>query len=470
MFYLKYRPQTFAQLDNEKVRETLGKALLENNFSHAYLFVGSRGTGKTSAARLLAKVVNCTQRKKGEEPCNKCDSCKAIAAGTSLDVIEIDAASNTGVDDIRDLRDKVKLAPTNSRYKVYIIDEVHMLSVSAFNALLKTLEEPPEHVIFVLATTDPHKLPETIVSRCLVYDFGKVSRKEVVQSLSRVAAGEGIKVSEEVLTAVAERAKGSFRDAQKLLEQLSMQSAKLDLECLDSLNLDNSKAITERLLQCLVRGQKKEALALVEDFSQNNSEKITDLIDNMLSRLRDILLFKNGVGEEKDSLEISDEKIDELVKDLIEAETLVKNCPVPQLPLELVVVEFCEAAKPEGSEGSQDLNVKVSDDPDPIEKSDDLKALQSGDQTVGQTGSTGLLDTWSKTLKELKKYNHNLVALLRASRPLETKGDFLTVEVFYKFHKERLEEKKNREILEKVVSGIMGKDLKVKFVLAAKKE
>src|SRR5574340_569092 len=145
MLYNKYRPQKISELDNQKIKETLGKALLANNFGHAYLLIGPRGTGKTTVARLIAKVVNCQNRKKGEEPCNRCASCKAITEGTSLDVIEIDAASNTGVDDIRDLREKVKLAPTSSKYKVYIIDEVHMLSTSAFNALLKTLEEPPTH-------------------------------------------------------------------------------------------------------------------------------------------------------------------------------------------------------------------------------------------------------------------------------------------------------------------------------------
>jgi DNA polymerase-3 subunit gamma/tau len=236
MYYRKYRSQTIAEIDNSEIRETLGKSLLENKFSQAYLLVGTRGSGKTSMARLIAKVVNCTGRKLGEEPCNKCESCVAITDGRSLDVVEIDAASNTGVDDIRDLREKVKLAPVQGKFKIYIIDEVHMLSTSAFNALLKTLEEPPEHVIFVLATTDPQKLPETIVSRCLVYDFKTASKEELVRSLSRVVAGEKIKVDNngdhtffEMQNLIGFKQNDAISDAREADFYQNLNSRKLDI-------------------------------------------------------------------------------------------------------------------------------------------------------------------------------------------------------------------------------------------------
>ena len=341
MFYRKYRPQKVSELDNEKIKEVLGKTLLSGNFSHAYLFIGPRGTGKTSMARLLAKIVNCKNRKRGEEPCNKCDSCRAITAGSSLDVIEIDAASNTGVDDIRDLREKVALAPTSFKYKVYIIDEVHMLSTSAFNALLKTLEEPPAHVIFVLATTQVEKIPETIVSRCLVYNFGKVTPEEIISSLGRVVRGEKLKVAKEVLAVVASQSSGSFRDAQKLLEQLTMQSAKLTLARLDSLNTHKIDDTSWELLKLVASREKTAALKLIEE----NSDKIKDLINSLISQLRDILLFRNGIEVQTEDLEISSEDINELVLKLVEAVSLMPDCPIPQLPLEMVIVEFCDAGR-----------------------------------------------------------------------------------------------------------------------------
>lgn len=452
MYYRKYRPQTIAELDNRQIRETLGKALLGNHFSHAYLFIGPRGTGKTSAARILAKIVNCQKRSKGEEPCNRCTSCVTISKGNSLDVIEIDAASNTGVDDIRDLREKVKLAPTSSPYKVYIIDEVHMLSTSAFNALLKTLEEPPAHVIFVLATTDPQKLPQTIVSRCLVYDFGKVSQEELVGSLGRVVRGEKLSVDKEVLLGLAKIASGSFRDAHKILEQLATQSAKLSLEHLDALKSSKIVDLSMELLHLISDQKKSEALRLIEDFAKDNPTKIRDLIGGAVSILRDVLLFRNGIEVKVEDLNISDEEIFKLVDDLTSAAVLARDCPVPQLPLETVIIEFCK------------VTTDVTDIADATDNSDKMskksvKSVISGMSDV----------TWEKILSAIKPLNHSLLALLHGSRPRSVEGEFLTLEVFYKFHKDRLEEPKNRSVLEKVVSDIMGKDLKVKFILGGEK-
>ncbi|MCB0122259.1 MAG: DNA polymerase III subunit gamma/tau, partial [Caldilineaceae bacterium] len=218
--YRKWRSQTFDQVvGQEHVITTLRNALRDNRVAHAYLFAGPRGTGKTSIARILAKALNCTAPE-GERPCDQCPTCVAITEGRMLDLIEIDAASNNSVDDIRDLRDKVNFRPSEGRFKVYIIDEVHMLSISAFNALLKTLEEPPPHARFMLATTEPHKIPATILSRCQRFDLRRIAVPEIVNHLHYIAKEEGFTAEDEALTAIARGAQGCMRDAISLLDQM----------------------------------------------------------------------------------------------------------------------------------------------------------------------------------------------------------------------------------------------------------
>ena len=219
--YLRYRPQTFEDVVGQKhVAVTLRNALRQDRIGHAYLFTGPRGTGKTSTARILAKAVNCLAEDVDARPDNACPICTAINQGRLMDLIEIDAASNTSVDDVRALIEKVAFAPSEARYKVYVIDEVHMLSTSAFNALLKTLEEPPAHVIFVLATTEPHKIPATILSRCQRFDFHRISTRQISEHLAEIARREGMTVSPEALGIIARSATGSMRDAISLLTEV----------------------------------------------------------------------------------------------------------------------------------------------------------------------------------------------------------------------------------------------------------
>lgn len=445
MFYLKYRPQTIGELDNIRIKETLGKSLLENNWAHAYLLIGTRGSGKTTTARLIAKIVNCTGRKYGEEPCNKCDSCLAVTKGNSFDVIEIDGASNTSVEDIRDLREKVKLAPASGKYKVYIIDEVHMLSTSAFNALLKTLEEPPAHVIFVLATTDPQKLPETITSRCMVYDFSKATSAEIINGLQVIIKKEKIKIDEDALARLSELAKGSHRDAAKLLEQLTVESDSITLAHLDALNRRDITTQVKVILNSVADGEISTALNEIGKFSDDNG-KAKDLQLALINYLRQVLLKRSGVAVEIEEIKIDSAVIQSIINDLIMATIQIKESPIPQLPIELIIIKYT-------SPKTIDIKPETSVIPsDPVVPVDDVSQINV---------------KWPEILVAVKPFNHSIAGLLRGAKPKGIHKDTLVIEVFYKFHKEKLSEVKNREILEGVVSDIMGQPIKIKFELKA---
>jgi DNA polymerase-3 subunit gamma/tau len=221
VFYRKWRPQTLTDVVGQKpVTQTLANALSTGKIAHAYLFCGPRGTGKTSTGRILAKALNCLTNDGKGEPCNSCEMCQAFNEGRALDLVEIDGASNRGIDEIRVLRERINFAPNIARYKVYIIDEVHMLTEPAFNALLKTLEEPPPHAIFILATTEVHKIPLTIMSRCQRFDFRRLSQADMVEKLKDICKHEGINIEAQTLALVAKAATGSLRDAENILEQL----------------------------------------------------------------------------------------------------------------------------------------------------------------------------------------------------------------------------------------------------------
>src|SRR5512143_3760208 len=228
--YRKWRPRAWEEVvSQEHVIQTLRNAVASDRVVHAYLFSGPRGTGKTTAARLLAKAVNCLEEDPAKRPCNECAYCSAVNEGRFMDLIEIDAASNTSVEDVRDLRDKINFSPSQGKYKIYIIDEVHMLSTAAFNALLKTLEEPPPHAIFVLATTEIHKIPATVLSRCQRHEFRRVPVHEIVDNLKKIAAAEKINADDEALTLIARQSAGGMRDAQSLLDQLSSSGERVTL-------------------------------------------------------------------------------------------------------------------------------------------------------------------------------------------------------------------------------------------------
>lgn len=350
VLYRKYRPQLLSELDITEVRNKLIRSLSSSFLAHAYLFSGPKGTGKTSAARIVAKILNCdnNNREKVEnlEPCNKCDSCKAIQEGSLLDVLEIDAASNRGIDEIRDLREKIKLAPVSAKYKVYIIDEVHMLTNEAFNALLKTLEEPPQHAVFVLATTEPERLPDTIQSRCLSIKFQMASDEEIVHSLERVIKGEKMPFSKDMLLFIAQFAEGSFRDATKLLEQSFAEKVKnvRDLEKM----LNKGAIAGEEFLMIIKDKDTAKLLAEIVKMGDQGAD-FRLYVTNILNLLHDLLLSFYQIERpnltKKLTNQFSAGEINDLIKLFSKVYAEMRYSVKPQLPLETAIIDWCEEKK-----------------------------------------------------------------------------------------------------------------------------
>ena len=294
VFYRKYRPQTLEELAGQQaVKQNLTSAITAGKLAHAYLFCGPKGTGKTSTARILAKIINCENPPSPAVPCNKCMHCISITDGSNLDVVEMDAASNRGIEDVRILRENIKLAPTSGRKKVYIIDEVHMLSNDAFNALLKTLEEPPSHVLFVLATTELQKIPQTVLSRVTKLDFKLVSEQDLIEVLRSIAEKEKIKVEDEALLLLAQRSGGGIRDAVKLLDQLSHFGTISRQTVEDNLGVGSMEGMIE-LLTLISQRKLPEALKQLAKLLESGANP-KELNLSLLSLLRQILLMKNGI-------------------------------------------------------------------------------------------------------------------------------------------------------------------------------
>ncbi|WP_332699137.1 DNA polymerase III subunit gamma/tau [Halalkalibacter lacteus] len=292
--YRVWRPQQLQDVvGQEHITKTLQNALLQQKLSHAYLFSGPRGTGKTSAAKIISKAINCEQAPVAE-PCNECSACLGITSGAIVDVIEIDAASNNGVDEIRDIRDKVKFAPSEVRYKVYIIDEVHMLSTGAFNALLKTLEEPPSHVLFILATTEPHKIPLTIISRCQRFDFKRITNQAIVSRMKHILNHDDVMAEEDALFMIARAAEGGMRDALSLLDQaISFSEESLTLEDVLVVTGAVSQSALTEVVSSIQSGNTIDALETLERLLQDGKDPIR-FVEDLIYYFRDLLLYKNA--------------------------------------------------------------------------------------------------------------------------------------------------------------------------------
>lgn len=447
--YLKYRPQTISEIDLTSVRGELQKILGSGRVPHAFLFAGPRGAGKTSAARILAKAVNCEKPTKNGEPCNKCSQCVAITKGASLDVIEIDAASNRGVDDIRSLREAVKLATSGAKKKVYIIDEAHMLTTEASNALLKTLEEPPEHVIFVLATTAPEKLLDTIKSRCTTFHFIKATEQEVVLSLKRAADGEKMKLEDGVLEEIAKWVDGSFREAHKILEQLSFGGEITKIE--DVKRLFAMGAVDpQALIGSLAKKDTKNALNEISDVA-SKGVALRGYTAGVIGILRQSLL--DALTDGGKDAEFKKEELLQLIELFQDAARAIPTSVIPQLPLEMAVIKYCVEEKLEV--GSEKLDEEVGSEEE-TESHIPPQSEASPASHLTPLTSINLEEKWREIMRLTKTKNHSIEALLRATRPQSFDGKKLVVEVFYKFHKERLESQPHRSLVEEVADQVLG--------------
>lgn len=417
--------------------------------SHAYLFVGPRGSGKTSTARIMAQIVNC-RRNEGKtkdfsEPCGECESCLVIARGSSVDVIEIDAASNGLVDDIRDLREKVRLAPVQISKKVYIIDEVHMVSTAGFNALLKTLEEPPEHALFILCTTESQKVPETIVSRCARVNFTKATVSEVVQSLLKAVKGEEMSVDEEALTEIAEATDGSFREGHKLLEQLAAFGKKIDGSSVSRILGVAGKHSVKKLLSAAV--------------NQNTAEVIKTFDEMEKAGTKASVLASTLLGAAKSEMELcvregrSPEKMLKLIDSLIMAADKIKVSPLPLLPLEIALLSISiggpgEESRPKVFRPAPEKKPVVEVVIDPVKTE-----TQSSNVTLDlETVKT----SWGNFLHHMSENNGSLAGMLRLVEPVFVEGKSLTISVTSRFQQEMLEREIKKKIIEEQMAKVWG--------------
>ncbi len=479
VFYRKYRPQTLSDLIGQThIKTTLSKAFEAEKLAHAYLFCGPRGSGKTSTARILAKMVNCLEK---YPPCNKCTSCLSVTDGSNLDLIEIDAASNRGIDDIRLLREGVKLSPTGAKKKVYIIDEVHMLTTEAFNALLKTLEEPPAHVLFILATTESHKIPQTILSRVQRLDFNLATEEELVESLKKVAAVEKIEIDEEALKLIARKSEGGFRDSLKLLDQLAGLGEKITLEVVESNLKSGSSEDILKILNILAKKDSKEGLLFIQ-FVLDKGINLKEFVSSLLENLRQLLFVKNGISEGvkgeivnfAQGISLSD--ITRWIETISDSTEKMKYASIQSLPFEVAIVELCSSESANKQEikteikyvekiiESASFKTELKSESDFAEKTDDV-VMESVATPSNSPDIVTIKDKWNYILETIKPYNYSLEALLKQAKLLSCDGDLVILEVPYSFHQRIVESPKSRGLLESVLADVLGRSIKVSTVL-----
>ena len=516
VFYRKWRPQTFAEVvGQETTTRTLVNALNSGRVSHAYLFCGPRGTGKTSTGRILAKAVNCLTNGQGE-PCNTCIICQSVTEGKALDVIEIDAASNRGIDDIRELRERVNYAPNQARYKVYIIDEVHMLSKDASNALLKTLEEPPSHVIFVLATTEAHKVLPTILSRCQRFNFRRLSRADVAAKLTRICQAENIDIDQEGLQLIAKSTTGSLRDAENLLEQLTTYyGSRIELqEIKATLGITGDWRVKE-LAKHIVNGDVSAGITTIGSVNSDGLD-LKQFNRELVEYLRGLLLIKSG----------STDAIDLTTDDLSELRDLADMASLPQilravklfgqlelgfdsystLPLELALVDCAlppteekktatpetdyerpqpvskasTAAKPAPAapppaakaepvtEPAATIEPEPVSEPEPVIETEPTPPAETEIKPEPGSEVEQLIQNWKRIIEEappnLKKTT--AIAILRSAdvRPVAIEADTVVLTSKFDFYKEQIEKPENQRIAAQIISSFLGHPCRVRCI------
>ena len=499
--YRDYRPNKFSEvLGQNHIKLTLQNEILADHLGHAYLFCGPRAVGKTTTARILAKAINCSSRKKDSfEPCDHCDNCLSIKKGNNLDVLEIDAASNTGVDNVREnIISFSRIAPSNGKYKVFIIDEVHMLSLQAFNALLKTMEEPPAYVVFILCTTEIQKVPGTIISRCERFDFKKISLVETLTKLTQIAQTEKVEIDREVLEAIAKKSGGYMRDAESLLGQI--------------LSIGGKTIKKEQAELILPPASDREALSLIENLSKKDTAKafillnsLSDsginmktfngeliaisrrlLLDKISPGLSDSLGLDLGETIEKDLLKISgllsEEEIIFFIKKFMAASSDNRSQNIPQLPLEIAIAEICLSLK----DGLSSIEIGDNKSKQVVNKAtitnlksdnfnqsnvvkkeivvsqENEKSVEISKIALQDLSQAEVYAKWPEFLVKIKNHNHSLSFVMQSCRPQAIKDSCLCLAFKYKFHQNRVNENDIKVIVKNVLAEVYGAGLDFK--------
>lgn len=463
--YRTYRPTNFTEvIGQDHIRDNIRTSLKNGRIAHAYLFSGPRGTGKTTLARLFAKAINCQSPVDGVEPCGKCEICVEMANGQAVDIIEIDAASNRGIDEIRELRDKIAFAPTRAKYKVYIIDEVHMLTKEAFNALLKTLEEPPAHAVFILATTELHKVPDTVISRCQRYQFHRASDESLFQLLKKVAKSEKIGLDDDAIQVVVARAEGSFRDALTLLGNVASQDQKLDAQALRQLlGLPASETITA--LRAALEAKDSSTLMTTLTAYINDGGDVVVLVKAISDQLKQEIL--NGTATD---VVASANLLEQLLLSL----SRVRASADPVALLLAKLFDLAASAQPAAPVASKPATA-VAPEPKPVPVVEQVASAAMDIQRPSAAVSeekTNPVDAvmatpkpanaeefWRAFLDEVKAVNHALYAVVRSAELENLLEDKLIIAVKFRFYSERLYEVKNKKVIQDAASKVAGHDM-----------
>jgi DNA polymerase-3 subunit gamma/tau len=514
----KYRPQSFEEVVGQAhVTVTLVNAIKANRISHAYLFAGPKGTGKTTVARILAKALNCRDGPT-PKPCGQCDSCTEIAMSRSLDVVEIDGASNNSVDDVRALRENIRYVPSKGKYKIYIIDEVHMLSDSAFNALLKTLEEPPAHAIFIFATTEPHKVPQTVLSRCQRFDFRRIPTSDLVETIQTIAQKEKLEIDQDASYILARRADGSLRDILSLLDQVIAFGGE------DEGSPSQKKVTKELVAQTLGLVDQEKLFEITDAISQRDASKglsilnqlidsgmdLPEFVNSLLQHFRDLLVAKVG-QDSKTLFDLSDTYVDRykekaknfsetdilrMIKIIADLNLALKRATDPRIFLELALMKLLKMESAISLEDvisrldqlqacqGEELNSSSSavhsenanDSAIPKEKRDFVSHSSNAEKRTGliekeEISLQSLKDRWIEVLERIKKNKLSLWSLIKDGEVISLEDDTITVEFQNgrNFHKKQTERKENLNLIQQALGDIYGQPFQLKFELNPEK-
>jgi DNA polymerase III subunit gamma/tau len=499
VLYRKWRPQTWDDVIGQPhIIHTLRQAVVSGRVAHAYLFSGPRGTGKTSTARILAKAVNCLAEDRAARPCNQCHRCAAVNEGAYLDLIEIDAASNTSVEDVRDLRERVPFVPSDGRFKIYIIDEVHMLSAAAFNALLKTLEEPPAHAIFILATTEAHKIPLTVVSRCQRYEFRRLGVEEMVAQLTEMTKAEGLQADREALEAVARQATGSMRDAISLLDQLGSLGEAITLQrTLEMLGSAGSEAV-QQLAVSIAGRDTSEGLQIIHRATDSGVDA-RQFARQMVDYLRGVMMAASGNTDLVEAASETRARMKELtgkmdpavlyraIRAFSHAAGDLRSGWRPQLPLELALVDSIleppsagpdaiQKTPPAGNTASggasRPTTPRTAQPPAPTPKPPSKNlSPDSGSLPVPPPGSAPangitlarVRESWDRVLGTIRERDCRSHTLFAGTQPDSLDGDLLSVVVTSDLVRQKCSRPETMLILQGVLAEVLGYPMRIRF-------